>query len=75
MSLLELELQAEIDKFVSTMQMAFARVKESWDEAYLANLAKIPLDAAVEKIRGCEKAGLFTTELVPPAKVVEKLLA
>ena len=33
------------------MQLAFARVKESWDEAYLTNLANRPLDQVIEKIR------------------------
>lgn len=64
----------EILPHVSTMQLAFARVKESWDEAYLANLAKIALNSAVAKIRGCEKAGLFTTEAVAPADVARTLI-
>ncbi len=34
----------EVLPHVSSMQMAFARVKESWDEAYLTNLATHPLD-------------------------------
>ena len=33
----------EVTPHVSTMQLAFARVKESWDEAYLANLATVDL--------------------------------
>ena len=37
----------EVVPHVSMMQTAFARIKESWDEAYLANLASIPLDRAV----------------------------
>ena len=64
----------EIVPHVSTMQMAFARVKESWDEAYLADLAKITLDSAIEKIRGSEKAGLFTTENLTPADVAQTLI-
>src|SRR5690606_23830950 len=29
---------------VSSMQLAFARIKESWDDAYLASLATQPLE-------------------------------
>ena len=60
---------------VSSMQLAFARVKESWDEAYLANLDTVSLDRAVDRIRACEKAGLFTTPAVTPADVARQLLA
>ncbi len=59
---------------VSSMQMAFARVKESWEEAYLSNLANHPLDAVIEKIRIAEKVGLFTTEAITPARVAHELL-
>jgi precorrin-6Y C5,15-methyltransferase (decarboxylating) len=64
----------EVAPGVSTMQLAFARVKESWDEAYLADLANHPLGRVVEKVRLAEKAGLFTTESVPPSAVAEALL-
>jgi precorrin-6Y C5,15-methyltransferase (decarboxylating) len=67
--------RCEIIPHVSTMQMAFARVKESWDEAYLTNLANHNLDTVVEKIRVASKVGLFTTEQITPAQVAKKLLA
>ena len=44
------------------MQLAFARVMETWEEAYLTDLAKHPLDAVLEKIRTAQKVGLFTTD-------------
>ena len=59
---------------VSAMQMAFARVKESWDEAYLTSVASRPLETVVEKIRTAEKVGLFTTADCPPARVAKALL-
>jgi len=65
----------EVVPHVSSMQLAFARVKESWDEAYLANLANRNLDAVVEKIRTAEKVGLFTTPENTPAQVAQALLA
>lgn len=65
----------EIVPHVSSMQLAFARVKESWDEAYLTDLANRPLDIVVERIRTAEKVGIFTTTQYPPADVAVALLA
>lgn len=64
----------EVVPHVSSMQLAFARVKESWDEAYLTNLASQALDVAAEKIRTAEKVGIFTTETRSPAAVAQALL-
>jgi precorrin-6Y C5,15-methyltransferase (decarboxylating) len=59
---------------VSSMQLAFARVKESWEEAYLSNLANRPLEQVIEQIRVAERVGLFTSEDCPPSKVAQALL-
>jgi precorrin-6Y C5,15-methyltransferase (decarboxylating) len=59
---------------VSSMQLAFARVMETWEEAYLTNLANHPLDAVLEKIRTAQKVGLFTSDQVGPAEVAKALL-
>jgi len=64
----------EVVPHVSSMQLAFARVKESWDEAYLADLARQSLDRVVERVRTAEKAGLFTTEECPPSAVAKALV-
>jgi precorrin-6Y C5,15-methyltransferase (decarboxylating) len=64
----------EIVPHVSSMQLAFARVKESWDDAYLTNLAVQPLDRVVDVIRSAERVGLFTTDAIPPSAVAEALL-
>ncbi|MBC7852747.1 MAG: precorrin-6y C5,15-methyltransferase (decarboxylating) subunit CbiE, partial [Pirellulaceae bacterium] len=64
----------EVTPHVSSMQLAFARVKESWDEAYLTNLATQPLDRVAEKARTAAKVGLFTTEAIPPSHVAKALL-
>jgi len=66
--------RCEIVPHVSSMQLAFARVKESWDEAYLTNLAQHTLEAVVERVRVAEKAGLFTTEECGPAEVAQAML-
>lgn len=60
---------------VSSMQLAFARVKESWDEAYLTNLASQPLERVIDRIRSAEKVGVFTSDDVPPARLAEELLS
>lgn len=64
----------EVVPHVSSMQLAFARVKENWDEAYLTNLATQPLQRVVEKIRTAEKVGLFTTAEITPAVIANSLL-
>lgn len=64
----------EVVPHVSSMQLAFARVKESWDEAYLTNLATQDLATALERIRTAEKVGLFTTPEAAPADVARALL-
>lgn len=65
----------EVLPHVSSMQLAFARVKESWDEAYLTNLANQNLARVTERIRSAEKVGVFTTAETPPSKLAEALLA
>lgn len=59
---------------VSSMQLAFARIKESWDDAHLANLANQPLESVVAAARISEAIGLFTTEEIPPREVAKTLL-
>ena len=64
----------DVQPHVSSMQLAFARLKESWDDAYLANLATQPMDRVLEKIRTSQKAGLFTTEQATPQVIAQALL-
>lgn len=64
----------EVVPHVSSMQLAFARVKESWEEAYLTSLATHTLDHVAERLRTAEKAGLFTTETITPSHVARALL-
>jgi precorrin-6Y C5,15-methyltransferase (decarboxylating) len=64
----------EVVPHVSAMQMAFARVKESWEEAFLTNLATHGVESVLEQIRSAEKVGLFTSESCPPAAVAQALL-
>ena len=64
----------EVVPHVSSMQLAFSRVKESWDEAYLTNLANQSLERVVERVRTAEKVGIFTTEQTPPSAVAKAML-
>ena len=42
----------EVVPHVSSMQLAFARVKESWEDAYLASLSGLTvIDRVIEKLR------------------------
>ena len=65
----------EVVPHVSTMQLAFARVKESWEEAFLTNLASHSLEDVLGQVRGAEKVGLFTSEGYSPSEVARALLA
>jgi precorrin-6Y C5,15-methyltransferase (decarboxylating) len=57
------------------MQLAFARVKESWEEAYLTNLATHSLESVLDRIRTAEIVGLFTSEEDDPPTIAWQLLA
>ncbi|GIW78679.1 MAG: precorrin-6Y-methylase [Gemmatales bacterium] len=65
----------EVLPHVSSMQLAFARVKESWEEAFLTNLASHPLETVLDRIRVAETVGLFTSDRDDPRKVARELLA
>lgn len=64
----------EIVPHVSSMQMAFARVKESWEDAYLTNTAGRPIETIVDRVRTAEKVGLFSSEEHPPTRIARALL-
>ena len=64
----------EVVPHVSSMQLAFARVKESWEEAFLANLSGQSIERVVDRVRGSDTVGLFTSEQWPPAAVARALL-
>ena len=67
--------QFEVVPHVSSMQLAFARIMETWEEAYLTDLSTRSLDDVVEKIRIAETVGLFTSEAYPPGRIARELLA
>jgi len=65
----------EVLPHVSSMQLAFARVKESWEEAFLTNLANHPLEAVLDRIRTADVVGLFPSEKEGPREIARALLA
>ncbi|MDB5349737.1 MAG: precorrin-6y C5,15-methyltransferase (decarboxylating), CbiE subunit,precorrin-6Y [Planctomycetota bacterium] len=66
--------QFEVVPHVSSMQLAFARVKESWEDAYLTSLAGRPIESVIDRIRTAEKVGLFSSDAYPPARLAQSLL-
>jgi precorrin-6Y C5,15-methyltransferase (decarboxylating) len=65
----------EVWPHVSSMQLAFARVKESWEEAYLTNLATHSLESVLDRIRTADTVGIFTSDEEDPATIARQLLA
>jgi precorrin-6Y C5,15-methyltransferase (decarboxylating) len=64
----------EVLPHVSSMQLAFARIKESWEDAYLTNLASHPLESVLDRIRIADTVGLFTSEQEGPPAIARRLL-
>lgn len=65
----------EVWPHVSSMQLAFARIKESWEEAYLTNLATHSLESVLDRIRTAETVGIFTSDEEDPPTIAKQLLA
>src|SRR6266702_4386880 len=65
----------EVLPHVSSMQLAFARIKESWEEAYLTNHATHPLENVLDRIRVAETVGLFPSETDDPPAIARQLMA
>jgi precorrin-6Y C5,15-methyltransferase (decarboxylating) len=66
--------QFEILPHVSSMQLAFARIKESWDDAYLTSLSGRSVESILERVRTAEKVGLFSSPEMPPKRLAKILL-
>lgn len=65
----------EVWPHVSSMQLAFARIKETWEEAYLTNLATHSLESVLDRIRTADTVGIFTSEDDDPPTIAKQLLA
>lgn len=64
----------EIIPHVSMMQLAFARIRETWDDAFFSDLSSRSLESLFDKIRFAEKVGLFTSENATPSQVAQMLI-
>jgi precorrin-6Y C5,15-methyltransferase (decarboxylating) len=64
----------EIIPNVSAMQLAFARIKESWENAVFASVHSRPIADIVETVRLNDKVGIFTDDEHTPATIARVLL-
>lgn len=64
----------EIVPNVSAVQIAFARIKESWEEAYFASVEGRPIAEIIEPVRHAAKAALLTDEKATPSAIAQALL-
>jgi precorrin-6B C5,15-methyltransferase / cobalt-precorrin-6B C5,C15-methyltransferase len=64
----------EVLPHVSSMQLAFARIKETWEDAYLTDLSTRALDDVLDRVRTAETIGLFTSENHHPARIARELM-
>jgi precorrin-6Y C5,15-methyltransferase (decarboxylating) len=64
----------EIMPNVSAMQVAFARIKEGWEDAVLVSVHSRPIEDIVEMVRSNNKVGIFTDDEHTPATIAKVLL-
>lgn len=65
----------EIIPNVSSMQLAFARIKESWDDATFLSVHSRPIEDIIKAVRLSHKIGIFTDQENNPAAIARILLA
>lgn len=63
----------EIVPNVSAMQLAFARIKESWDDAVLTSVHAKSIEDIIDLVRGNHKIGILTDERHTPGKIARFL--
>jgi precorrin-6Y C5,15-methyltransferase (decarboxylating) len=64
----------EILPNVSSMQLAFARIKESWDDAVFVSVHSRPIENIIDTVRTNWKIGIFTDEKHNPGAIATALL-
>jgi precorrin-6Y C5,15-methyltransferase (decarboxylating) len=65
----------EIFTNVTSMQYAFSRIKEPWDDAIFVSAHGRGMHAAVDKIVSAEKACILTDKVNTPAAIAAELIA
>ena len=64
----------EIFTNVTSMQYAFSRIKEPWDDAIFVSVHGRGMHAAVDKIVSAEKACVLTDKVNTPAAIAKELI-
>jgi precorrin-6Y C5,15-methyltransferase (decarboxylating) len=64
----------EIFTNVTSMQYAFSRIKEPWDDAIFVSVHGRGMHAAVDKIVAAEKACILTDKVNTPAAIARELI-
>jgi precorrin-6Y C5,15-methyltransferase (decarboxylating) len=64
----------EIIPNVSAMQTAFARIKESWEDAVLVSTHSRPIEDIIQIVRANHKVGILTDNKHTPAAIAEVLM-
>ncbi len=64
----------EVIPNVSAVQMAFARIKESWDDAAVASIHGRPVDSIVDVVRAHRKVCILTDGRNGPGQTADVLL-
>ena len=63
----------EIIPNVSAMQLAFARIKESWDDAALVSTHSRPIKDIIDTVRSVHKIAIFTNDKHTPGEIARVL--
>jgi precorrin-6Y C5,15-methyltransferase (decarboxylating) len=61
----------EILPAISSIQLAFARVKESWEDAVLVSVHGRPVEAIIEPVKSSPKIGIFTDDEHTPGHIAK----
>lgn len=64
----------EIFSNVSSMQLAFAKAKESWEDAAIVSLHGRPAEEILEAAREAKKIGVLTDDQNTPARIAQLLM-
>ena len=65
----------EIFPNVTSVQYAFARIKEPWDDAIFVSVHGRGLKSAIDRIIAADKAAVLTDEVNSPAAIARELIA
>jgi precorrin-6B C5,15-methyltransferase / cobalt-precorrin-6B C5,C15-methyltransferase len=69
------KVKLEIYPFFSSVQLAFARMKESWQDAYFASVHGRSMKGLIQRMDGCGKVALLTDKENSPSKIARYLLS